>query len=87
MIILYACDSIVNKYNAVAHLYRPYQSCVFYHIFLISKERNFCSFNNSTMHLLCAVVVSEYFLLSPEKNEQNKECLAFFLSTKLDWGC
>ena len=71
-----SCNNIDIRYNAVAHLYCSAQPYVFYHILIIVFCIMLRFFNNSMMRLMCAVVVTEYCLMSSDNNEWNTECRA-----------
>ena len=52
------------RYSAEAHLCCSSQTSVFYHIILNDTINTFLSLISSIKRLLCAVVVSAYFLIS-----------------------
>ena len=65
------CKITHIRYSAEAHLYWSTQPSVFSHIVLNDDANNFLYFNSWIKHLLCEVVVAEYFLLSYDKKEWN----------------
>ena len=85
-------DKTDIRYSAEAHLYCSAQPSIFTHIVLSVDVSTFFPFNSSIKHLLCAVVVAAYCLLSSDKKGWNTawrgHCflMSLFLSLVMRWN-